>query len=52
MNDKWDVKVENGYKSFDATTLFESGLIHLMNDYNLTWGAVYNIVKESIEDEE
>ena len=52
MNDKKrDVKVENGYKSFDATTLFESGLIHLMNDYNLTWTGVYEIVKEAIEDE-
>lgn len=26
-------------------------LINLMNDYNLTWGAVYNIVKERFEDE-
>ena len=45
-----DVEVNNGYKSFDVTNLFESGLIHLMNDYNLTWEAVYNIVKESVED--
>lgn len=26
--------------------------VNLMDDYNLTWGAVYNIVKESIEDVE
>lgn len=26
-----------------------SNLCNLMIDYNLTWGAVYNIVKESIE---
>ena len=25
-------------------------LINLMNDYNLSWEAVYNIVKESISD--
>lgn len=24
-------------------------LINLMNDYNLTWGAVYNIVQKAIE---
>lgn len=27
------------------------GLLNLMIDYNLTWEAVYNILKEVIEDE-
>ena len=30
--------------------IMDSGLLNLMIDYNLTWGAVYNIVKESIEE--
>ena len=37
-----------------VTTLEEinkCGLRNLMIDYNLTWEAVYNIVKESIEDD-
>ena len=28
-----------------------TALINLMNDYNLTWACVYNIIKEAIEDE-
>lgn len=27
-----------------------TGMMSLMEDYNLTWEAVYNIVKESVED--
>lgn len=30
--------------------IMDSGLLNLMIDYNLTWQAVYNIVKESISD--
>lgn len=30
--------------------IMDSGLLNLMIDYNLSWEAVYNIVKESIEE--
>lgn len=47
-----DVENETG-DSHMVTVVTEDmyHLINLMNDYNLTWGTVYNIVKERFEDE-
>ena len=55
MNEKMvrcDVENETG-DSHMVTVVTEDMyyLINLMNDYNLTWGAVYNIVQKVIKEE-
>ena len=46
-----DVKNMLTNQKFDLDRIKECGIINLMIDYNLNWEAVYNIVKESIEDD-
>ena len=50
---RFDVENETG-DSHMVTMVTEDmyAVINLMNDYNLSWEAVYNIVNESIEEEQ
>ena len=53
MNNKKVLQLEKDLKFFKEQfrRIEESGLNDLKADYNLNWKSIYDIVKESVEDE-